>query len=864
MKAKKLLPLLFISTLVMTGCGPKYTPPSYTDEDYGYWMELGEIKGVAGDFELNKDYLSIKNGELERKYYPTDIQKESITYEVTRYDEQSESYKTNQTDEILSIYYGSQRNDADYKLTFTPTELKRVVFQKKENDKYVDLYYFTPVDSEFAGSYNGYDEFDLSPYNNVFVVGDELQVDAQEKYLGYQTDVYSEASMAFQRSSNMLVTGFYLLNAERNEYITVADFLDQEDGEFFEYIFYPHENGNLYEIIGDIWYPSFYADPSAFLTDIYDEEGNLHKNSYEVEYDWDTFEIIGITATIDGKEATFSKKRTDSGLKFTFTFADETKIDVYSKLNGFEYIGADNVRHRYAPAASGYELTYVESNLTSGDFSKDFTYYMDMDPDTWEDIEVYKYNGEDITNLKIVADTDGRVVYKFTADGKDIEVKKLSSVLGTITVNGATEYGYYKEYFDKKFNVGLDNPVENISLEINDFKVSTNGETAVQGELFYDPSLDTVGLKYGDKKIVAGDSETGIYILISDKQTLLFRHDLFVALEGTYTSDGTSTIRYQEGKFYVDGNEATYDLSLVNNGTEIVPVFVVDGKIFMPDFKGTISVYSQSGLLVGTYLSQEAFDSFVGKYSYFNAKGEVENIEFASDGKLYMDTENTEGQLVPVQYNYRFSYDSTNKSFVINALVETVAGTAAVPFNKIPYALALVENNLFYIDSRLFELRGAYGDGSSNTIFFTENMIYVNNSKQTIKSVEKVENVTTIKTAAYTIVATLGNDGSVSLTSTSNSGAVINYTDRDAKLANYRGVEFAANETNKYKLESYFASGNISIKTTLNGAFFSNSFFAGYYDGHLAIKTTSLGPNFNVITRYFYFDNSGNPVAIEA
>lgn len=59
-------------------------------------------------------------------------------------------------------------------------------------------------------------------------------------------------------------------------------------------------------------------------------------------------------------------------------------------------------------------------------------------------------------------------------------------------------------------------------------------------------------------------------------------------------------------------------------------------------------------------------------------------------------------------------------------------------------------------------------------------------------------------------------------------------------MANYRGVEFAENETNKYKLESYFASENISI------------------------KTTSLGPSFNVITRYFYFNNSGNPVAIEA
>lgn len=857
MRAKRLLPLLFISTMTLAGCGPKYTPPSYEDSDYGYWMNLGEIKGTAGDFELNKDYLSIKKGELETKYYPTDIQKETISYTVYRYDESGEEYSETQTDEILSVYYGSQRNDADYKLTFTPTEFKRVVLQKKENGKYNDLYYFSPVANEFAGSYNGYDEFDLSPYNYLYVVGSELQADYNDKLLGYPVDVYAEQSMSFQNTSLLLTTGFYLSNAQTNEYITVADFYDMSDEEGFEYILYPHSNGNLYQIIGDLMYGSFYADPTAFLTTIYDELGNAHKNSYEVEYDSDTFEIVGISAKVDGKDATFSKKRTNSGVKFTFTFADETKVDVYSKLNGFEYVDVDGSRHSYAPAASGYELTYVEANLTSGDFSKTFTYYMDIDWDTYDDIEVYKYNNEDITNLKIVADTDGRVAYTFTAGGKDVKIKKLSSVLGTIAVDGVVEYGFNKEYFDKVFNIGLDNPVANVSLEIEDFKVSANGETAVQGELVYVESRDTVAFKYGDNMLYAGNSNTGIYIL--NDQTLLFRHDLFVALEGTYTSDGTSTMKYEDGKFYVDGTEVAYSLYFISDGTEYVPAFVINGNVVVPDFKGTISVYSQSGLLVGTYLSQEVFNSFIGKYSYLNSDGQVENIEFTSDGKLFIDTKNSEGQLTPVQYSYIFSYDSTNKSFAINARVQTVQGTALVPFNKVDYALVLVTGSLFYIDSRLFELRGAYGDGNSNTIFFTENMIYVNNSKQNIISIEKVDNVTTIVTTAYTIVATLGNDGSVSLTSTSNSGAVINYTDRDAKLANYKGVEFIQNDTTKFTLESYFASGAISIRSKKNGAMFGPSFYAAYYDGHLAIKTaTPFG------TEYCYFDNSGNPVAAAA
>ena len=223
-----------------------------------------------------------------------------------------------------------------------------------------------------------------------------------------------------------------------------------------------------------------------------------------------------------------------------------------------------------------------------------------------------------------------------------------------------------------------------------------------------------------------------------------------------------------------------------------------------------------------------------------------------------MDTENASGQLEPVQYNYSFSYDSSNKNFVINAIVNQGTVTVNVPFNKVDYALVLnmPNNPLFYIDDRLFELRGAYGDGVINTLFITENLIYFNNVKQTIKSIEKVDNVTTIKTATDTIVATFGVDGSISLTSTSNSGNVVNYTDRDAKLANYKGVEFIQDENTKFTLESYFASGAISIRSKKNGAMFGPSFYAAYYEGHLAIKSqTPFG------TEYCFFDGSDNPIA---
>ena len=865
MKKTKIMPVFLLSVITLAGCTPKYVPPTYTDEDYGYLMDLmdlGELMGTAGELVFTKDYTTITQGELVTKLYPTDIQRETISYEATRYDEQFEEIAVTITEEILTVYYGTQRNDADYRITFTPTELKRLVLQKKVDGKYVDQSYFTPSAPQYSGAYNGYSEFDLGPSNMVYVIGDQL-TKANDSYLGYDVEVYSAGYGVLQNSTNKLVTGFYLLDKDNDTYITVADFLDVSDGEFYDFILDANRDGNLYEIIGDIYYKSYYADPTMYLDTIVNEAGEVIKNSYEVEYDWDTFEAIGITATIDGKEATYSKRRTNSGLKYTFTFEDNTSIEVTSKLNGYEYTLPDGTVHKYAPTATSFKASYAGRTIVSGDFSKEFHAEIKYDEQTWEPVEEYKYNDQAIDNIKLIATGDGRATYSFVADGKDIKIKKLSTTLGLYIVDGEQEYAFDKDTFDTTFNVDLSNPPANISLEINDFKVSENGATAVQGKLVYDEELDTVMLNYGSKSVVGLSPTTGIYGLVSGTSlTLLFNNKLFKALAGTYTSDGTKTIKYEDGKFYVDGQEVQYQLSYVASSSDVNPAFEVGNNIYVPDLKGTISVYSRNASgalhLEAIYLSKTVFDSFIGTYSLLNNEGVIEHIQFTNDGKLYMDTENASGQLEPVQYNYSFSYDSSNKNFVINAIVNQGTVTVNVPFNKVDYALVLnmPNNPLFYIDDRLFELRGAYGDGVINTLFITENLIYFNNVKQTIKSIEKVDNVTTIKTATDTIVATFGVDGSISLTSTSNSGNVVNYTDRDAKLANYKGVEFIQDENTKFTLESYFASGAISIRSKKNGAMFGAFFFAAYYEGHLAIKSqTPFG------TEYCFFDGSDNPIA---
>ena len=248
MKKTKIMPVFLLSVITLAGCTPKYVPPTYTDEDYGYLMDLmdlGELMGTAGELVFTKDYTTITQGELVTKLYPTDIQRETISYEATRYDEQLEEVTVTITEEILTVYYGTQRNDADYRITFTPTELKRLVLQKKVDGKYVDQSYFTPSAPQYSGAYNGYSEFDLGPSNMVYVIGDQL-TKANDLYLGYDVEVYSAGYGVLQNSTNRLVTGFYLLDKDNDTYITVADFLDVSDGEFYDFILDANRDGNLY------------------------------------------------------------------------------------------------------------------------------------------------------------------------------------------------------------------------------------------------------------------------------------------------------------------------------------------------------------------------------------------------------------------------------------------------------------------------------------------------------------------------------------------------------------------------------------------------------------------------------------------
>ena len=855
MKRNKLIMPLILASLALGGCTPQYVPPQYNDKDYGYMLD--SFKGVDGSLVIQKDFATLTNKDGEKKLYPTDIKQEEISYDVEDYDESGAKITKNVKETVYSIYYGKQRNDDDYRVTLTASELKFVSFEKKVDGNYVSQALYTVEAPMFAGTYNGVDEFEFSDYNNCVVIDNIMKSYDNAKLPGYQMNTYHAGN--YMDTSIIVVPGLYFYN---DTVAIVADFLDLSDGEFFGFNLFPDASGNLYNFLAGKVYSGYYADPTMFLTDVVDEDGNVHNNSYEVTYD-DNYTATGITAIIDGKEATFSKERTIDGVEYTFTFEDKSTITMTSSINNFTFTDGKE-EHIFAPTSTGFQLDYNETNFVTGDFKTKLTMYYDIDWDTFEDIEVFQVNGVDISNKKVFADEDGRVATTFDASGESYKLKKINSFIGTISYGNYSGYVFQKEHYNDVFGDTFANPLSGIQIVVDDFNYSINESESKQGELYLDETLDSVGFKMGDYSIFCLDSNEDIYVLSNKTGDFdyLLKKSKLDNLEGTYTSDGKTTVRYNDGKLYLNDQETQYNIVLINLNFTYKYALSTSYGYFVPNFVGTIDYYvpqDEQLMYAGSFIGEKVFNSFKGVYSSLGDYG-VEHITFTDDGKFLLDTPDGKGGLIKdVEYPYSFSSDGTR--YTIHAYVETAQGTADVPFVKTDYALVLETANLFYIDDRLFELRGAYGDGSTNTIFIVEDKIYINNLAQNIRSVAKENNVTTITTNTHVITATFDAAGNYVLKSRKTSedeGAAITYTDVNKKFADYKGVKFVIDEKDYLTIEASYSSitNAISVQVKKTGAFFAPSVYACYSGNELVLRAQTPFGKYNL-----YYDGD-NPVAV--
>ena len=850
MKRVKVLPFLFLLSLVVPACN-KPSGPALTGVNY----LIGSFVGNDGELVVTKDKVTLGN----QVFKVNRTTKEEISYV---YD------KVNYKEKVYVMYL-----DNDYRVTVTNSLIKRIVLEKKVSNgsSYQEVCNFVPEANYFAGAYNGIGKYDYSDYNNVLSIAGELTFG--EKFPGYGVSSYNQGT--YQDLQQLVVPGFY--TADEDNPVVVADFLDLADGQFFEFVLTMSENGDMDQYLeGDI-VSCFYADASIFLTEVIDDEGNKLNNSYEVVYDEETFES-SLEVTIDGSKATsvtqnFSQEK---GVYFTASLENNSEITFSCAKDNFvyRYTNSNDAKdHYYASTSTMYELTYYnEQKVVSGDFSKVFSYDLDMDYDTWEDLPIYKYNNVVITNdIKIASGKHGRVSYSFTFDNKEIEIEKINSAISYITVDGVKEYGFDYGYVDKAFTHTFYNPAVPLKVEINDFKVAINDGEAVQATITYQESFNRITLLRGNVMIVPISSEDGLFAYYSgnDLVPLTYKSNID-SLYGEYTCNGTDKIKFTEtNEFLINNVKVEYEMDFISNGTDLVIGFITkDNNFIIPNFAGVLNYYYDNQTKSASYVSLDIYSSFIGVYAHIFDKNEsgivYDYIRFGSDGSLTLDSSDGQGGIIrDVPYNYVFQ--SEGDIYKLTVLYPMGGGYIGVPFNKTDFALVFgagSDNTLFYVDERIFMLNGVYGDGTSNTLFITENVIYINDQLQTITSVAKENNVTTITTSTHIITAVEEN-GNYTVSSYKKSEGEANkvtYTVKDSELFFYQGVSFPCAQDNySYSVKATYSTvtNKISLTVYQNTGYFANKVYPVYDNGKLVLRVSSFFGNYNL-----YFDN-GTPVAVK-
>ena len=846
MKKLKLLPISMVALFALAGCNNSYTPPNYKEADYKYLF--GTFEGLEGSLEIGAKETRVTFGNEVLSLLPTKIKSE-VLYQGDV--------------EIQSIYYGKQRNKEEYRVTLNNRESRQVILQKKTDAGYALVANYVPESKVFAGSYNGYDEFDLDQTNYVYSVGNELNKYKSGVYPGYDVGVYYFGD--YMESELLFVPGLLIYDGEA---LLSGDFFDMGDGEFFDLSLVPYSSGDLYVYYEDLLYPYLYADPSMFvMTDIYDENGASFTNSYS--YDGET-----ATITVDDKEATMEKGRNNEGQYFKFNNGTNEFI-VTARYDGFTYQSDKDpdATHYYASYTTSLSPAYyTELVFKNGDFSNSFEYYYDIDWDTWEDIFVCKYNDADIT-ITYSADMDGRLKHNFTYQGDNYYFKKININLLTLASGSDVEYLFNYTHYDSVFNNSFFSTSIGI-LSINDFEAefidpsTLDSSDPIKCKLDYSSEYDAVVLDIAGNKLIPTPIHEDLFIYETDITSyFMINENLLFELNGKYTSNGTDLLEYNDYALSLNGEDIPYEFTVVSADSDYAIALSTKDNLYLPNYNGIIDAYSNSGLFVATYINEDAFNSLVGVYSLEGQYG-VEHVEFDADGKFYMDT--PEGEtLVKKQYNYRFSSDD-NGVLTLNAIYTTPQGNVYVPFVKANYALVIPAANLFYVDDRIFDLRGAWGDGSENTMFISQTVVTVNNTSYKINNITVEQNrdsyskTVIINASSFsgmvTITAYYQGDEIAKMESLIAGGDSVIYSERNMDLLKYEGKQFAATSGNVYTASAIYSSVNnaISIQVNKNGSFFASTMVAVYHEGHLALKASA--PFGSAILTY---DESGNPIAIE-
>ena len=737
-----------------------------------------------------------------------------------------------------AVNYEDEKTGETYRIHFNYQDKMELSLERYEDGKFTVLDDFMPSIHEFTGAYTAYG--DGSCNNNMFIISN----DYSPIYDTFAINSYYPLYGIYNKTYYYAKSYFDVIDGTRRLMIDIYDYED----DYLYYSTYLEVKDNvsyLYDIL--LEYEVYISDIGMIYGSYFDSENATLTFGYELD-DFDT--LLSNKITLNDEEFDIAIAF-DNGSIYKLT-NESREIILRPYLNGISLI--ENGETKYYPIN---DTSHLSGTFKDQDLEFSYDDLLDELLINGNSTEYQKkvVNGE--LGISVLIDNKE---YFFTEFKDDIAIK--------VSVDGSSRYLLAYDTFLANFknNYEFVGNGESEKLSIgDDFKVTYLGEK-VDATLIYDPLEEFPSVEF----IVKGKTyvfsilelNNGIFTLTSEGTSKnFFTESILTGLRQEYTS-GKGEIHVSDNEINYLGETLKFDLKSYYNAYS----FTNNVALYFETAEGEehYIIYYKYEMLtdykvgseepIETYVTKEAFDSFVGRY-VFNGTYGPESFELTSDGKFYADVLNEKGDGLILrqekEYHIGVSVLATGETQV--TLQFNHKGTWLYLY-KNGYSLLVFETK--YVDERLFTVNGTFAsENNANVVFINRDIVYIDGEEATINSLsgEVVANGTitlnvTLNDTTQDLVFKLDENAEVE--SATLGETLLNDANLDLNV--FKG-KYKDTSGNTYNVSDYVGIGGAidGLKVTVTSSGGSSSTYTEYAvvnrNGKLALLIEGIGYNYYLI-----------------
>ena len=736
----------------------------------------------------------------------------------------------------------------EYRAHLSVGDMKSLILEKKNGDKYDKVDTFMPSASEFSGTFTLSERGSLDPNDMIYAFSGIY--DAENN--GFPVKAGQRSGMAYS-SIPWYTRSFFA--RENDGFVKAIDVYDTTDDTYFDTPVKATDTG--LHIIGesaeseDYFIPTF----SLLLGEVVLDDGTKYTFDYDEDglMEWDNYTYFGLA----------SLHHDETGYFFTFEEEGETKVtlDMDADSSLITISGED---HLFAPVFTFFDLSL--SRTFTGNGAR-LVMSTDIDFDTWQTIYVVTFNGAETTDAKLFCDSDCQAKLSFVFEEQTYVVERYKAYVATLIAPEEIYILYDVEHYDEQYEHTFLSFVSGTFTvyKVQDGAIYVNGSKTEVGQYEYNYEYETVSFVTESYQVIAVDPERGLFFMIHDLELIFLITDEAMELNyGEYVSHGQTVLTVDKSGVDPVGATAGATLRMVQDGIgQLMPVFVFGDLAVGFDYMGAAAIYNVSAAgemtLRETCITSSAYADLVGRYIYDGGAYErPEVFEFTQDGVLTVDTDDA-GELKPVEYEYVFSHNGEG-ALVVSILVDVGGQTLMVPFTKTADGiLSPGPNSYTYMREEYIPIQGTYycvtdevsGEG---VVISVDGANVVINGETVSATVSQEDGCVNVVVEGYGRFAYVVTQEGVTVTYTPDGGDPIKMTKSEFDLAIVCGEYTVGDDV--YTLEYSFETDTFTVLK--NGEFFWNQYDLVVKDGHLCARfATPFGKV------YFYAEEGEGHIIVE-